>query len=175
MPIPSVMFCKTRVLLCDRTQLSRTDFLGAHRDALHQHGNISLELAYFDLSRKRDFFEILILLVTSKLDFLRRCTWHHLRVHGRGSVTAAHQDRPLAQNERTPNRTQSSLSTVTGQSRGIEQTNRDSNMGVRASCPLHSEKSLRPTGLPRRPGRTRAERTDIHLEQQPLSLTGRRK
>ena len=74
-----------------------------------------------------------------------------------------------AQNERTPNRTQSS------QSRGIEQTNRDSNMGVRASCPSHSEKSLGPTGLPGRPGRTRAERTDIHLGQQPLTKTGRRK
>ena len=55
MPIPSVMFYKTRVLLVTAHDCHETDFLGAHRDALQQHGNISLELAYFDLSRKRDF------------------------------------------------------------------------------------------------------------------------
>ena len=88
MPIPSVMFCKTRVLLVTAHDCheSLTDFLGAHRDALQQHGNISLELAYFDLSRKRDFFEILILLGHVKAGFFTAVhlappasTWSRIR------------------------------------------------------------------------------------------------
>ena len=53
---------------------------------MQQHGNISLELAYFDLSRKRDFFEILILLGHVKAGFFTAVhlappasTWSRIR------------------------------------------------------------------------------------------------
>ena len=80
------MICKTRVLLVTAHDCHETDFLGAHRDASQQHGNISLELAYFDLSRKRDFFEILILLGDVKAGFFTAVhlvppasTWSRIR------------------------------------------------------------------------------------------------
>ena len=86
MPIPSVMFCLTRVLLVTAHDCYETDFLGGHRDALQQHGNISLELAYFDLSRKLGFFEILILLGHVKAGFFTAVhlappasTWSRIR------------------------------------------------------------------------------------------------
>ena len=80
------MSCETRVLLVTAHVCHETDFLAAHRDALQQHGNSSLELAYFDLSRKRDFFEILILLSHVKSGFFTAVhlappasTWSRIR------------------------------------------------------------------------------------------------
>ena len=167
------MSCETRVLLVTAHVCHETDFLAAHRDALQQHGNSSLELAYFDLSRKRDFFEILILLSHVKSGFFTA-------VHLAPPASTWSRIRHSSSSGQPPLRTRGSPTGLSHLSPQLQLRVEESNRQVetvtwlfRASCPLHSEKSLGPTGLPGGPGRTRAERADHHLEQQPLTKTGR--
>ena len=65
------------------------DFRGALHERWSQQNDSSYELVYYDLNRKLDFFEVLLLLEhVRNWIFLRRCTWCRLPIHGHESGTA---------------------------------------------------------------------------------------
>ena len=110
-----VMSCEIRVLLVTAHVCHETDFLAAHRDALHQHGSLSLRtsisVASEIFSRSYSFS------VKSNPEFFQQCTWHRLRALGRGSVTAAQQDSPRSEQEDHPQASAISLRSYSSKSK----------------------------------------------------------